>query len=61
VTQFAPSSADATPTRLTSNRFHQLVESRDAQFGAQIGVAYAEGVVVKHLLRAEHLLDENAG
>jgi bacillithiol biosynthesis deacetylase BshB1 len=56
-TQFAPASADATPTRLTSTRFHQLVESRDAQFGAQIGVAHAEGVVVRQLLRAEHLLD----
>ena len=35
------------PTRLTASTFRQLIESRDAQFGAQIGVAYAEGVVVR--------------
>jgi bacillithiol biosynthesis deacetylase BshB1 len=39
--------ADAVPTRLNSPRFRQLVESRDAQFGAQAGVAWAEGVVVR--------------
>jgi LmbE family N-acetylglucosaminyl deacetylase len=33
-------------TRLTSPRFNQLVESRDAQFGALAGVAFAEGIVV---------------
>jgi hypothetical protein len=27
--------------------FRQLVESRDAQFGAQAGVTWAEGIVVK--------------
>ena len=37
---------DAVATRLTSARFQQLIESRDAQFGAQIGVAFAEGFVV---------------
>jgi bacillithiol biosynthesis deacetylase BshB1 len=47
VTQFTPSSGDAIATRLTSPRFQQLVESRDAQFGALAGVAYAEGVVVR--------------
>lgn len=45
--QFAPMFADAVHTRLTSPRFQQLLESRDAQFGAQAGVAYAEGVVVR--------------
>jgi bacillithiol biosynthesis deacetylase BshB1 len=44
--QFAPAGPDAAPTRLTAPTFRQLVESRDAQFGAQIGVAFAEGVVV---------------
>jgi bacillithiol biosynthesis deacetylase BshB1 len=44
--QFAPKGADAAPTRLTTAGFGQLIESRDAQFGAQAGVAYAEGVVV---------------
>jgi hypothetical protein len=34
------------PTRLTSSRFQQLIESRDAQFGALAGVAFAEGFVV---------------
>ena len=46
-TQFAPAGADAVQTRLTSSRFTQLIESRDAQFGALAGVAFAEGVVVK--------------
>jgi bacillithiol biosynthesis deacetylase BshB1 len=45
--QFAPASADAAATRLTSPRFRQLIESRDAQFGARAGVAWAEGFVVK--------------
>ena len=50
VSQFAPTQADAVSTRLTSPRFRQLIESRDAQFGAHIGVAFAEGFVVKQLL-----------
>ena len=33
-TQFAPADADARTTRLTSPLFQQLIESRDAQFGA---------------------------
>jgi N-acetylglucosamine malate deacetylase 1 len=37
----------AAPTRLNAPTFRQLVESRDAQFGALAGVAWAEGVVVK--------------
>jgi len=37
-------------TRLTSPLFEQLVESRDAQFGALAGVKFAEGVVVKDLM-----------
>ena len=28
-------------------RFQQLIESRDAQFGARAGVAFAEGIVVR--------------
>jgi bacillithiol biosynthesis deacetylase BshB1 len=57
VSQFAPSTDDAVATRLTSSRFGQLIESRDAQFGARIGVAYAEGIVVRELLVAPDLLD----
>ena len=36
--QFAPAAAEQWPTRLTSPTFTQLVESRDAQFGALAGV-----------------------
>jgi bacillithiol biosynthesis deacetylase BshB1 len=43
--QFNPASADAVATRLTSSLFPQLIESRDAQFGAQAGYAFAEGFV----------------
>lgn len=57
VTQFAPASSGAVETRLTSTRFRQLIESRDVQFGAQIGVAYAEGLVVRQLVVAPHLMD----
>ncbi len=45
-------------TRLTSSRFQQLIESRDAQFGALTGVAFAEGFVVKQPLVRPHLLAE---
>jgi bacillithiol biosynthesis deacetylase BshB1 len=58
VTQFQPSQTDAVATRLTSVRFRQLIESRDAQFGADAGVAFAEGIVVKHPLVRPHLLHE---
>jgi bacillithiol biosynthesis deacetylase BshB1 len=34
-------------TRLNTPLFRQLVESRDAQFGARAGVRWAEGVVVR--------------
>ncbi|MEZ5317158.1 MAG: bacillithiol biosynthesis deacetylase BshB1 [Vicinamibacterales bacterium] len=45
--QFAPSDEAAVATRLTTPTFRQLVESRDAQFGALAGVAFAEGLVVR--------------
>ena len=47
VSQFRPSGPDAVATRLTASSFSQLIESRDAQFGALAGVAFAEGVVVR--------------
>ena len=56
VSQFRPASGDAVATRLTSPTFRQLVESRDAQFGALAGVAYAEGVIVKEPIARPHLL-----
>jgi len=55
-TQFRPASPSAVATRLTSARFAQLIESRDAQFGALAGVDYAEGVVVTDVLVRPHLL-----
>jgi bacillithiol biosynthesis deacetylase BshB1 len=45
--QFTPADAAAVGTRLTSPRFRQLIESRDAQFGALAGVEFAEGFVVR--------------
>jgi len=56
VSQFQPPQPDAVATRLTSARFTQLIESRDAQFGALAGVAFAEGIVVKHPVVRPHLL-----
>jgi bacillithiol biosynthesis deacetylase BshB1 len=38
---------DSVATRLNSPTFRQLIESRDAQFGALTGVAFAEGVIVR--------------
>jgi N-acetylglucosamine malate deacetylase 1 len=57
--QFRPSGADAVATRLTSERFAQLIESRDAQFGAQVGVAFAEGFIMRRPPLVAHLLDAN--
>ena len=46
-TQFRTPAAGGVATRLTSPLFQQLIESRDAQFGALSGVAFAEGIIVK--------------
>jgi N-acetylglucosamine malate deacetylase 1 len=57
-TQFRPPAPDAVATRLTSSRFQQLIESRDAQFGANAGVAFAEGFIVRQpLVRSTILRD----
>jgi N-acetylglucosamine malate deacetylase 1 len=61
VTQFAPTAAGAVGTRLTSPAFQRLIESRDGYFGAQIGVAQAEGIVVRQLVVAPHLLEGGTG
>ena len=55
--QFAPSrgrenarfgdASSPVSTRLNTPRFQQLIESRDAQFGALVNVEFAEGFVVK--------------
>ena len=47
---------EAVPTRLTASTFRQLIESRDAQFGALAGVAFAEGLVVREPIRRPGLL-----
>jgi N-acetylglucosamine malate deacetylase 1 len=57
VSQFRPSGAGAVDTRLTSPRFQQFVESRDAQFGAVAGVAFAEGLVVRDPVVLSSLFD----
>jgi bacillithiol biosynthesis deacetylase BshB1 len=56
VSQFAPKQSDAVSTRLTASSFARLIESRDAQFGAQIGVAYAEGLIVREPVARTSLL-----
>jgi bacillithiol biosynthesis deacetylase BshB1 len=56
VSQFRPTQPGSVATRLTSAGFTQLIESRDAQFGALAGVAFAEGIVVKHPVLRPHLL-----
>jgi N-acetylglucosamine malate deacetylase 1 len=43
-------------TRLNLPSFNQLIESRDAQFGALVGVRYAEGIVTTEPVVREHLL-----
>ena len=54
--QFAPREGEAVATRLTAATFRQLIESRDAQFGALAGVAFAEGIVVREPIRRSGLL-----
>ena len=54
-TQFNPQVAGAIGTRLTSPLFQQLIESRDAQFGALAGVQFAEGVVVRDPIVRPHI------
>jgi bacillithiol biosynthesis deacetylase BshB1 len=58
--QFGAAGEGAVATRLNSPRFMQLVESRDAQFGALIGAAFAEGIVVREPVERSHLLRELA-
>jgi bacillithiol biosynthesis deacetylase BshB1 len=58
--QFAPPEAEAVATRLTHATFRQLIESRDAQFGALAGVAFAEGVVVREPVQRQGLLKDPA-
>jgi bacillithiol biosynthesis deacetylase BshB1 len=45
--QFRRAGDSTAATRLNTPLFRQLIESRDAQFGALAGVAWAEGIVVR--------------
>ena len=54
--QFRPTGSNSVETRLTSARFMQLIESRDSLFGAQAGVAFAEGFVVRYPPVLPHLI-----
>jgi bacillithiol biosynthesis deacetylase BshB1 len=54
--QFMPVGGSAVSTRLTASTFRQLIESRDAQFGALAGVAFAEGIVVREPVVRDGLL-----
>ena len=47
VTQFQPPGSGTAATRLNTPVFRQLIESRDAQFGALAGVTWAEGLIVR--------------
>ena len=58
VSQFAPPGDGAVATRLTASTFRQLVEGRDAQFGALAGVAFAEGIVVREPVQRAGLLKQ---
>ena len=54
--QFAAGEDGAVETRLTAVTFRPLIESRDAQFGALAGVAFAEGIVVREPVSRPGLL-----
>jgi N-acetylglucosamine malate deacetylase 1 len=54
--QFQPAGAAAVPTRLNAPTFRQLIESRDAQFGALAGVRWAEGFAVREPISRGSLL-----
>jgi N-acetylglucosamine malate deacetylase 1 len=58
VSQFRRDNPKAAETRLNTPVFRQLIESRDAQFGALVGVAWAEGVIVRQPLVRSSLLKE---
>ena len=54
--QFMDRGVETVGTRLNTPVFRQLIESRDAQFGALAGVAFAEGVVVREPIVREGLM-----
>jgi hypothetical protein len=56
--QFRLDGEGAVTTRLNAPTFSQLIESRDAQFGALAGVAFAEGIVVGEPVLRPHLFKD---
>lgn len=56
MSQFRAPDASTVATRLNATLFRQLIESRDAQFGARSGVRWAEGIVVREPIVRRHLL-----
>lgn len=46
----------AADTRLNSPQFSQLIESRDSQYGALVGVRFAEGLFMTAPVVLEHLI-----
>ena len=58
VSQFMPEDRDSVDTRLTAPSFARLISSRDGQFGALAGVAYAEGIVVKEPILRPNLMKD---
>jgi LmbE family N-acetylglucosaminyl deacetylase len=56
--QFRTPGDGAVATRLNAPTFPQLIESRDAQFGALSGVAFAEGLVVREPVVRPHLFKD---
>lgn len=59
-TQFTSREGSAA-TRLNTPLFRQLIESRDAQFGALAGVRWAEGLIVREPLVRSTLLKTDRG
>jgi N-acetylglucosamine malate deacetylase 1 len=59
--QFTPPAPEgAVATRLNTPLFRQMIESRDAQFGALAGVRWAEGFVVREPVLRSGLLKARA-
>ena len=56
VSQFLRTEPGVAETRLNVGHFRQLIESRDAQFGALASVKWAEGIVVREPVVRESLM-----
>jgi bacillithiol biosynthesis deacetylase BshB1 len=57
--QFQRAGTAAEATRLNTPLFRQLIESRDAQFGALAGVRWAEGFVVREAMLRSSLVRDS--